>query len=112
MQYCERLYKHPNDARLFPIVAEALQHTMRRHIARAEVRKIRVHDLRHSHCAYLINQGVQPLIIKERFGHKDIQITLNTYGHLYPSEQKKVADLLNNLNGIENAPADSKGTNE
>ena len=84
---------------MFPIVAEALQHTMRRHIAKAEVKKIRVHDLRHSHCAYLINQGVQPLIIKERLGHKDIKITLNTYGHLYPSEQKKVADLLHNLNG-------------
>jgi len=97
--YCNRLYKHPSDARLFPIVAEALQHTMRRHIAKAEVKKIRVHDLRHSHCAYLINQGVQPLIIKERLGHKDIKITLNTYGHLYPSEQKKVADLLHNLNG-------------
>ena len=46
--YCNRLYKHPSDARLFPIVAEALQHTMRRHIAKAEVKKIRVHDLRHT----------------------------------------------------------------
>ena len=70
---------------------------MKHHIEKAGVKKIRVHDLRHSHCAYLINQGVQPLIIKERLGHKDIKITLNTYGHLYPSEQKKIADMLNNL---------------
>lgn len=97
-EYCDKLFMQPDDARLFPIVAEALQHTMKRHIAKAGVKKIRVHDLRHSHCAYLINQGVQPLIIKERLGHKDIKVTLNTYGHLYPSEQKKVADLLNNLN--------------
>ena len=53
-----------------------------------------MHDLRHSHVAYLINQGVDPLIIKERLGHKDIKITLNTYGHLYPSKQKQVADML------------------
>ena len=33
--------------------------------------------------AYLIYQGVEPLTIKERLGHKDIQMTLNTYGHLY-----------------------------
>ena len=112
IDYCGRLYKHPDDARLFPVVAEALQHTMKRHIAKAGVKQIRVHDLRHSHCAYLINQGIQPLIIKERLGHKDIKITLNTYGHLYPSEQKKVADMLHSLKENDNAPADSKGINE
>ena len=86
---------------------------MKRHAEKAEVKKIRVHDLRHSHCAYLINQGVQPIIIKERLGHKDIKITLNTYGHLYPSEQKKVADMLNSLNKNENAPViENKGTSE
>jgi integrase len=67
---------------------------MKRYTEKAGVKPIRVHDLRHSHVAYLINQGVEPLIIKERLGHKDIQITLNTYGHLYPSQQKQVADLL------------------
>lgn len=99
--YYSRLYKYPRDKRLFPVVAEAVQHTMRRHIKKAGVKKIRVHDLRHSHVAYLIHQGVQPLIIKERLGHKDIKITLNTYGHLYPSEQKKVAGLLDNLRNKE-----------
>ncbi len=111
--YYSRLYKYPKDARLFPVVAEALQHTMKYHSKKAGVKIIRVHDLRHSHCAYLINQGVQPLIIKERLGHKDIKITLNTYGHLYPSEQQKVADLLNSFIEKENAPADdNKGTTE
>ena len=56
----------------------------------------RFHELSHSHAAYLIYQGVEPLIIKERLGHKDIQMTLNTYGHLYPSQQKKVAEMLDN----------------
>ena len=97
--YYKKLYSFPNDERLFPHTAKALQNLMTRHIAKAGVKKIRVHDLRHSHCAYLINQGIQPLIIKERLGHKDIKVTLNTYGHLYPSEQKRVAFLLDNLRG-------------
>jgi integrase len=42
----------------------------------------------------LINKGVDPILIKERVGHKDIRITLNTYGHLYPSQQRKIADLI------------------
>ena len=33
-------------------------------------------------------------MIKERFGHTDIRITLNTYSHLYPSTQSKLAGLL------------------
>lgn len=41
------------------------------------------------------HQGVEPLMIKQRLGHRDIKITLNTYGHLYPNEQKKLAEMLN-----------------
>lgn len=93
--YVNRLYMYPSDERIFPVVAEAVQHKLRRHIEKAGVKKIRVHDLRHSHVAYLIHQGVEPLMIKQRLGHKDIKITLNTYGHLYPNEQKKLAEMLN-----------------
>ena len=74
-EYCDRKYAFPNDERLFPIGAEAVQHKMKRMIEKAGVPKIRVHDIRHSHVSYLINQGVEPLIIKERLGHKDIKIT-------------------------------------
>lgn len=93
-RYLSRLYSWPNDARIFPVTAEALQHKMKRNMIKSEVKKIRVHDLRHSHVAYLINQGIEPILIKQRLGHKDIGITLNTYGHLYPDKQKEIADLL------------------
>lgn len=95
VDYYNRLYKYPKTARLFPIVQEAVQHKLKRNAEKAKLKKIRVHDLRHSHAAYLIHQGVAPLVIKERLGHKDIKITLNTYGHLYPNEQKKLAQMLN-----------------
>ena len=109
--YCDKLYEFPDSERLFPIVCEAVQHKMVRHIQKSGVKRIRVHDLRHSACAYLAHQGVAPMVIKERMGHKDIKITLNTYGHLYPNEQKKVADMLNrkrNEASNENAPAGNR----
>lgn len=93
-EHFDRYYELPENERLFPIVQEAVQHKIKRHIAKAGVKDIRVHDLRHSHVAYLINSGIEPLIIKERLGHKDIRITLNTYGHLYPNKQRSVAELL------------------
>ncbi|MBR4026428.1 MAG: site-specific integrase [Lachnospiraceae bacterium] len=92
--FVEAHYGMPNNERIFPIVQEAVQHKMKYQIQKAGVKKIRVHDLRHSHVAYLIHKGVEPILIKERVGHKDICITLNTYGHLYPNEQRMVADLL------------------
>jgi integrase len=47
--------------------------------------------------AFLIRQGVKPLVIKERLGHKDIKMTLNIYGHLYPDEQSEVAKMLDGV---------------
>ena len=95
-EYAKKHYGFPEDQRLFPIVARTLQKRLKKYEALTSVKPIRVHDIRHSHVAYLIYQGVEPLIIKERLGHKDIQMTLNTYGHLYPSQQKKVAEMLDN----------------
>ena len=89
-------YGFPEDQRLFPIVARTSQKRLKKYEKLTGVQPIRVHDIRHSYVAYLIYQGVEPLIIKERLGHKDIQMTLNTYGHLYPSQQKKVAEMLDN----------------
>ena len=94
-EYMSRIYGLQDNDRIFPVVPEAVQHALKRRIDKYGLKKIRVHDFRHSHCAYLIDQGVDPLIIKERLGHADIKITLNTYGHLYPSRQKEVAEMLN-----------------
>ena len=97
-EYMHSFYTLEENDRLFPLTFRAVQLYMKRHIAKTNVKEIRVHDLRHSHVAYLINQGVEPLLIKERLGHKDIKITLNTYGHLYPNRQRAVADMLNAVN--------------
>ena len=93
-EYIGQHYGLPENERLFPIVARTLQKRLKKYEEKTGVKPIRVHDLRYSHVAYLINQGVEPLIIKERLGHKNIQITLNTYGHLYPSRQKAIAEML------------------
>ena len=58
---------------------------------------IRVHDLRHSHASLLIEQGFSPLVIKERLGHENIETTLNTYSHLYPTKQTEIAERLQAL---------------
>lgn len=66
---------------------------------KAEVKPIKLHALRHSHVALLIEQNIQPLAIQERLGHANIQITLGTYGHLYAKSDKQVIDAIDNLLG-------------
>lgn len=61
------------------------------------LKKIRIHDLRHSHASLLINQGEDYLVVKERLGHASITTTIDTYSHLYPSKQKNLASKLDDL---------------
>ena len=58
------------------------------------LKKIRIHDFRHSHVALCIDMGINILLISKRLGHKDIETTLNLYGHLYPDKQRNLADKL------------------
>lgn len=94
-EYIDKQYAITDNCRLFPVVAEAVQHKLAREIKKTGVKKIRVHALRHSHVALLIHKGVEVLAIKERLGHESIKTTLNTYGHLYPNKQNEIANMLN-----------------
>ncbi|MGL5230718.1 MAG: tyrosine-type recombinase/integrase [Cetobacterium sp.] len=57
-------------------------------------KKIRIHDLRHSHASLLIHLGVNPLTIARRLGHEKVKTTLNTYSHLFPNSNKEMMELL------------------
>jgi integrase len=59
---------------------------------------IRFYDLRHTSASLLLAAGVHPKIVKERFGHSSIVLTLDTYSHLIPGIQniapEKMDDIL------------------
>lgn len=94
-EYLDRQYELAPEDRIFPITDRAVQKKMKQKTEEAKLKPIRVHDLRHSHIALLIEKGLQPLIIAQRVGHDSVNTTMNIYGHLYPNKQKEVADLLN-----------------
>ena len=58
---------------------------------------IRVHDFRHSHASVLANNNINIQEIARRLGHAKIEITLNTYCHLYPKEEEKAVGVLNSI---------------
>ena len=93
--FLDRQYGLTPEERIFPITDRAIQKKMKQKTELAKLKPIRVHNLRHSHIALLIEKGMQPLVIAQRVGHDSVNTTMNIYGHLYPNKQKQVADMLN-----------------
>ena len=78
--------KHPDfsmDSFVFGVDEPLSDQTIRRRLDeyadKAGVKRIRVHDIRHSHASLLINKGQNILIVSQRLGHSDVTQTLNTY---------------------------------
>lgn len=96
--YLNVLYDYKPHERILPQIKK---YTLAKQLTiiskHTEIPKIRINDLRHSHASLLIKEGVQAKVIQKRLGHNDIQITLNTYSHLWEGADDEVSDLLNNL---------------
>ena len=63
-------------------------------LLKAGLRKIRLHDLRHTFGSLLIQSGASIVYVKEQMGHSSIQITVDTYGHLIPGANVSFVDRL------------------
>lgn len=83
--------------RLFPYTKHYLYKWMEKGCEASGVKRIRIHDLRHSHASLLVELGFSPLLIAERLGHERVQTTMDIYSHLYPNKQKEVAARLDEI---------------
>lgn len=92
--FLERLYKPDPSDRIFQISKSYLHHEMDRGVKNTGVKRIRIHDLRHSHVSLLINMGYSALAIGDRIGHEAVKITYR-YAHLFPTIQTDMANKLN-----------------
>lgn len=95
--FINTFYSLNDSDRIFIHHKSSYGNELRKICDRFELKKIRIHDFRHSHASLLIELGFSPLLIAERLGHDDISVTLNTYSHLYPSKQNELVTALNKL---------------
>ena len=97
-EYTDCLYGIMPYDRIFQFTKSFLEHEMIRGIKETGVRRIRLHDIRHSHASLLISElKMPPLLVANRLGHEKIETTLNTYSHLYPNQSRDLADQLEHI---------------
>lgn len=93
------LTKEPGDY-LFggesPLSPSAIDSHFRKAIKESGVSPIRLHDLRHSHATWLINQGVNIVAVSRRLGHSSIEQTLQTYTHLLKGTEERLIEEIEN----------------
>lgn len=56
----------------------------------------RLHDLRHTHAAWLLSDGVPLLAVSRRLGHESIKTTADVYGHLLPESDNVIRAAITN----------------
>ena len=80
------------DNKLYNI--ESLRHIIQHAMDQAGLKRIRLHDFRHSHTALLMSQGEELYYIQQELGHKKYDTTVNIYGHLDEKKKRSVAEKI------------------
>ena len=98
---CKTMSEFTDDNYIFggikPISHGTIDDANSRFADSAGVKRIRIHDFRHSHASLLANNGINIQEIAKRLGHANVNITLKTYSHLYPKESERALMILNDI---------------
>lgn len=92
--YISRLPYLKIDDRIFTITKSGLHHEMDRGCRETGVKRIRIHDLRHSHVSMLIEMGFSAVDIANRVEHESVKVTYR-YAHMFPNKDLMIAKKLN-----------------
>ena len=92
--YISRLPYLKVDDRIFTITKSGLHHEIDRGCRETGVKRIRIHDLRHSHVSMLIEMGFSAVDIANRVGHESVKVTYR-YAHMFPNKDLMIAKKLN-----------------
>lgn len=80
-----------------PLSDQTVRRRMDQYADKAGIKRIRIHDLRHSHASLVISKGLKIedlILLSKRLGHRDVKETLNTYSHLFPNAQRKILESI------------------
>lgn len=85
----QRIFEYKHD--------DYIRNLSRRYAEKAHLPYIGLHGFRHSHASLLIHEGFSAITVRDRLGHETVEMTLNRYGHLFPNQQKDIAEKLGHI---------------
>ena len=101
MEYCKKKIHFDKKWFIFgdlePLSPSTIERHKNKYCDLANVKKIRIHDFRHSHASLLISLGVPITVVQTRLGHSDPSITLKIYSHMMPNDDLKAINVINAL---------------
>jgi integrase len=77
-----------------PVQPDSLSRAFLRLVRASGLRRVRLHDLRHTHASLALKANVHPKIVQTRLGHASIGITMDTYSHVTPGQDLDAARLV------------------
>lgn len=107
----KRNYREPSESEYvfcrimmpyIPIANTTVANKMINAIKVTGVKRIRLHDLRHSHASILIGNGVNIVAVSKRLGHSSIDMTLKVYTHVLPTADQETITMINSLQNSAN----------
>ncbi|MHC4912117.1 MAG: tyrosine-type recombinase/integrase [Planctomycetota bacterium] len=63
-------------------------------LAKADLPRIRIHDIRHTYASPLLQAGAPIHYVKDQLGHSSIATTVDLYGHCQPSTNREAINRL------------------
>ncbi len=100
--YYEKKYNNKNyDYFIFgglkPLAPTTINRYKEKACNKAKIKKIRLHDFRHSHATLLIDNNIPIIEISKRLGHSNLSTTMDIYIHNNSENEKRVLSTLNSL---------------
>lgn len=80
-----------------PLSTTTLERKKNYYCDKANVKRITIHDFRHSHATLLYQLGIPILTISNRLGHSSIETTVSVYIHENNENEKRAIELLSSL---------------
>ncbi len=83
-----------------PLPPTSIERHLTKAASKAEVKRIRIHDLRHSCASLLLHKGVTIVALSKHLGHSSVKETLDTYSHMLPDDQTMIIKSLETVSDI------------
>jgi integrase len=77
-----------------PLQPRSLTHAFELFVAKHNLPRVCLHDLRHSHATAMLKNKVHPKVVQERLGHSTIAITMDIYSHVLEGMQEDAVETV------------------